>query len=350
MKFTLAILLFSFNTHSQELIPNSGFEETTGCPGASVFLKHVDYWEKIDNHRGTPDQYYADCSYNGLNNPMAPGQRAYAGKGFAGSFCFGSNLREYMKVPLNVPMLKDSVYKIEFYVLPATGYGTFIDSYGVHFSAEAPKGPGDLSLATVPLKEHVGNPQGKLIKDTVNWTKISGTYKAKGGEKYATFGNFRLDRATKHKLFKQNSIVAGRAYILIDGVSLDFANKEEETPEEHPDTLIVEERELVVKNEFRTVKRKVKITIWDHVKEDKDSVNLYLNDGILLDHYPISKKKHKIKLELEEGKHLLKLHALNLGDIPPNTATIKVSDGTHKETFILRSGLDRTECLQILVE
>ena len=30
-------------------------------------------------------------------------------------------------------MVKDSTYHISFYVLPASGYGQAIDSYGVHF-------------------------------------------------------------------------------------------------------------------------------------------------------------------------------------------------------------------------
>jgi len=348
VKLVTIIALLSFNSFSQELIPNSGFEEITGCPGSSVFLKNVKYWSKIDNHRGTPDQYYADCSYNGLNNPMAPGQRSFEGKGFAGSFCYGSGLREYMKVPLNSVMIKDSVYKIEFYVLPATGYGTFIDSYGVHFSIDPPKGKDQMSLEVVPFKEHVGNPQGQLITDTVNWTKISGIYKAQGGEKYATFGNFKSDLNTEQKFFKKNAIVGGRSYILIDGVILDFASKKNSVP--HSEKANNEERTLVIENDFVTTKRTVSITIWDHMQEDKDSVNLYLNDDILLDHFPILKKKHKITLRLEPGEHLIKLHALNLGTIPPNTAAIKVSDGRQRETFVLSSDMDKTECLRILVE
>lgn len=361
--FYIILILLSFEVQSQNLIPNSGFEETTGCPGASVFLKNVKYWSKIDNHYGTPDQFYMDCSYNGLNNSMAHGQHPFAGKGFAGSFCYGSNLREYMKVPLNAPMIKDSVYYIEFYVLPATGYGTFIDSYGVHFSEEAPQGRDERSLSFVPLEEHIGNPCDYLITDTINWTKISGMYTAKGGETFATFGNFKPDSYTKNELFKKNAIVTGRSYMLLDGISVDYASQIEEdtstvvaVTEEVidsisiVDTVVPYDRKLIVRDEFKATSRTIRITIWDHVQQDGDSINLILNDEIVLDHFAIKKKKYKLELKLKPGENQIKLHALNLGHIPPNTASIRISDGKNKRTFILRSDLGTTECLRVWVE
>lgn len=332
--------------YAQNIIPNPGFEKTTGCPGAFVFLKNVDDWCKLEDHRGTPDQYYADCEYNGKDNPMHPGQYAYEGKGHAGSFCFGSNLREYMTTPLTEPMVRDSIYNIEFYILPATGYGTFIDSYGVHFSGDAPSGGNDRSLAVVPLEEHVGNQIGRMIDDTVNWTKISGTYKARGGEQYATFGNFRSDGETNSRLFNVNTIVPGRSYMLIDGVDLRFAS--DTVPEENP--VLKDEREHVVRSVFITEQRTITIAIWDHVQEDGDLVHLYFGDKILLENHLITKKKKQIELDVLPGEYLLNLHALNLGSIPPNTAAIRIADGRKRKTFVLSSDMNTSECIRVVVE
>jgi hypothetical protein len=343
----LVILLLSFAVNGQNLIPNPGFEKTTGCPGAFVFLKNVEFWTKLDNHYGTPDQYYTECPYNGKNNPMHPGQYAFEGKGHGGQFCGGNNLREYMTTPLTEPMVKDSIYELSFYVMPATGYGTFIDSYGVHFSKEAPTGTNDRSLAVIELEEHIGNARGCLINDTVNWTQIKGTYKAKGGERFATFGNFRSDASTKMELYKSNAIVPSRSYMLIDGVNLDFV-----TDETISDTVVnlVKDRELVVKDIFETTKRSIKISIWDHVQEDGDLVHLLWNDELIVENHLIKKQRYQFELSIEPGEHLLKLHALNLGSIPPNTAAIRISDGKKQKTFILSSDLGTTECLKILVE
>lgn len=353
----LILAICAPNAQSQNLIPNPSFEETTGCPGASVFLKNTNHWHRIENHYGSPDQYYGDCSYNGVVNPMAPGQKPYEGVGYAGQFCFGDKLREYMTVKLCEPMVKDSNYSIEFFIMPAAGYGTAIDSYGVHFSAAEPKGSSDRSLAVLELEEHIGNPKGNLINDTVNWTPIKGVYRAKGGERYATFGNFRADANCANEVMKEICIRSDRSYMLIDGVEVVDASLKEDVlelvnPIEHVtlDTNNLNERELVVRYLFETKKSKVELLFWDHLKQDGDIVNVMLNDSLLLDHYLITKQKNKIELSLEPGEYYLKLIAVNLGEIPPNTCSIRIFDSKKRRTFVLNSDMGKTESIKIIVE
>ena len=337
----------------QNLIPNPGFEEVTGCPGASVFLQNTNHWHRISNHFGTPDQFHADCDYNGLENPMAPGQRPYQGVGYAGHFCYGDGLREYMTVRMCEPMVRDSVYSIEFYVLPAAGYGTMINSYGVHFSGSEPTGAGGSSLAPLKLEEHVGFDKEGFIEDTIHWTKISGNYKAKGGERFATFGNFSDDSETNAYVLKKNCIRSDRSYMLIDGVSNMLASQCEKEKEIAVEKDLQEQfvdRELDVRYEFKTNKSTLELLFWDHLREDGDVIVVYLNDTLLIDKHQISAKKHKLNIELEAGEYLLKMYAVNLGDIPPNTCSIRVSDKRTRRTFILNSDLGKTEAIRIVVE
>lgn len=325
------------------LIPNSGFEEVTGCPGASVYLRNVPHWDGIDKHFGTPDQYYGDCEYNGIDNLMAPGQRPYKGSGYVGSFCYGSNLREYITVQFQRPMVKDSTYHISFHVLPATGYGRAIDSYGVHFSKDKPKGEKSNSLKPVLLEEHIGNKRDHLIKDTISWTRISGEYKAKGGEMFATFGNFRIDEETKSEEIKENCIRADRSYMLLDDVVV------------HPVDSIVcaprgDGRDVIVAHEVIPEKRDITIELWDHLKVDGDTIDVWIDDELILENFALTNKKQKIELVLEQGKHLFKIVAVNVGRIPPNTTTVRVSHGRNTEQFKLNSDYDTTECLRIIIK
>lgn len=338
---------------AQELLPNPGFEEVTGCPGASVFLKNTIGWHRIPKHKGTPDQFYADCDYNGLENPMAPGQRPFAGKGYVGCFAFGDNLREYFTAELLQPLVKDSVYHLEFYVLPAMGYGTAINSFGVHFSNVEPSGME--TLGTVGLDEHIGNPANRLITDTVNWTPIIGDYKAKGGERYITFGNFRIDAATQNKVIKTNCILPGRCYMLVDG--LVFTKKGQDCTNNvnitscAPDTTKYHDtRKQVEKEEFHSNTSQIRISIWDHKREDGDTVMLVLNDEVLLNQHPITHTRKYIDLDLEPGDYYLRLIALNLGEIPPSTAAINISNKKRSNTIILNSDMTTTEYIHIKVE
>lgn len=351
MKTASFIILFGFfgTGISQNLISNPGFEEVTGCPGANIYLQNTDNWRRIKEHRGTPDQFYGDCPYNGIVNPMAPGQLPFDGIGYAGGFCHGDNLREYLTVELSDPMVKDSLYEIAFYVLPATGYGTMINSYGVHFSIDEPKGEGSHSLAVVPLKEHVGNPANNMINDTVNWTKISGKYRAKGGERYATFGNFRTDSQTKSEVIKMNCVRHDRSYVLIDGVTVKKADwKSDHIDGIKPDDMA--NRDMKVKCTFRTEKAEIRLKFWDHQQPDGDTVIVMLKDEVLLNNFPITKRKEKLELELHPGVYELKLVAVNLGTVPPNTCSVLITDGKEKRVIVLNSTLGKTECIRIVIE
>lgn len=346
MKLVLPILFVSialFGNGQKNLIPNGGFEDVSGCPGATNFLKNVLHWNRMEKHRGTPDQFYGDCEYNGLENQMAPGQKSHEGLGYAGSFCFGSELREYMTVRFIRPMVKDSTYQITFYVLPASGYGQGINSYGVHFSNDLAQGRSDKSLQPVSLDEHVGNPEDRIIKDTLNWTKISGKYKAKGGEEYATFGNFKSDAATKNECFKQKCIRSDRSYLLLDDVSLIAFDSTYCHPK-------VDTRSEVVRHEVTLKKRDITIEFWDHLRVDGDTIDVWVDDELLLENVPLTNKIQRIELELEQGTHLFKIVAVNVGSIPPNTTTIRVIENRNRSQFTLNSDYDTTECLRIVVE
>ncbi len=342
--FTFLICFLATVGMSQKnLVPNPGFEEVTGCPGPTKFLKNVVEWDMIDVHSGTPDQYYGDCKYNGIENKMAPGQKPHEGIGYVGSFCYGSNLREYITVKFHRPMVKDSIYHISFHVLPATGYGQAIDSYGVHFSEDKPQGESGKPLGIVALKEHVGNKRGDVLNDTISWTKISGEYRAKGGELYATFGNFRADEETRAEGIKENCIREDRSYMLLDEVVIHVMDEIICRPRGW-------KRDVIVKEEIIPVQKEITIELWDHMKVDGDTIDVWIDDELILENFALTNKMQKIELELDQGVHLFKIVAVNVGRIPPNTTTLRVRYDRNTSQFELNSDYDTTECLRIVIQ
>lgn len=353
MKTSLFVFLFIASCAiTQNMIPNPGFEQVKGCPGAFVFLDNTEHWFRLDNHNGTPDQFYGDCGYNGIINAMAPGQKPYEGVGYAGGFCHGDNLREYMVIQTETPLLKDSLYNLTFYVLPAAGYGTMINSYGAHFSVDRPNG--NATLNTMQFEEHVGNPSDRIIEDLVSWTKISGVYKAKGGEQYITFGNFKTDAQTGSRRVLENSIRPDRSYMLIDGVecSPTFQMKPDELVQTTHRTILLsdfKDRTEVRKSEYRTKSKEISIKFWDHLQDDGDSIIVFFDDSLLVHNYRISKAGLQLKINTLPGEHKIRLIAVNLGEIPPNTCSITISDRRNKKTFILNSDLESTEYLSLII-
>lgn len=54
--------------------------------------------------------------------------------------------------------------------------------------------------------------------DSLNWTLVSGTYIASGGENWIVIGNFKDDATTSTSVY--NSLGAPSCYVYIDNVSL----------------------------------------------------------------------------------------------------------------------------------
>lgn len=86
------------------------------------------------------------------------------------------------------------------------------------------------------------------------------------------------------------------------------------------------------------------LELWDAGIEDNDSIRLYLNGEIVADSFRLSKAKQTIEVSLRPGANELYLYAMNLGDIPNNTAAISVVGG---DKISLSSGLEVNGAMQI---
>lgn len=91
----------------------------------------------------------------------------------------------------------------------------------------------------------------------------------------------------------------------------------------------------------------VTVTVWDKNRVDGDEISLYLNEELILDRYTVSKEKKEIILNLKPGKNILVMHALNLGRVPPNTAALKINDGSINKNITLVSDLKKSGALEI---
>lgn len=91
-----------------------------------------------------------------------------------------------------------------------------INSIGLYISSDSIGGGFNTLLNYTPQIIYMPNVP---IVDTLNWTKIYGTYKANGSEKYITIGNFTT--STDVIIDSLNtSIVSGASYYYIDDVSV----------------------------------------------------------------------------------------------------------------------------------
>lgn len=216
----IAALLGSFgsSTRAQNLVPNSGFETFTNCPTTQDQLNFAPPWSKPTG--GSPD-YYNACAgsgpfigvpVNGLGN-----QAPHTGNGYAGFILRPvNNYREYIEVPLTSPLVAGVVYDVSFYVSLSDASQWGIDRIGAYLSIGS-VGP-VTGAPTLPYTPQVEDPPGNFITDKVNWTLISGSYTALGGEDHLVLGNFH-DNTNTIPVTSLGGFYQG-SYYYVDDVSV----------------------------------------------------------------------------------------------------------------------------------
>jgi gliding motility-associated-like protein len=202
MKNWIFILFFGFANliNAQNLIPNPGFDIISDCPFEKSQIEFAVKWKSANY---TPDLYNI-CSTSFLtdipNAGITPSsyQEQRSGNGFAGIYTYNDLLQEYeyLEAPLINQLKENKDYYIEFFISPDTPpedkFWCYSDAVGLSFTDTFYVFDGKPTSRLIPIIEN----RGTLIKDSVGWTRVSGCYTAKGGEKYATIGNFRTASET----------------------------------------------------------------------------------------------------------------------------------------------------------
>jgi outer membrane protein OmpA-like peptidoglycan-associated protein len=193
------LLLVTFPTFGQEryteqnLVPNPSFERNSGCPVFSESINKVVAWYRSLAFSAdyfhtcvSPDQIRnmgVPCNMFGCREPRTG--NAYAGISF---------INEALTVKLIRPLIKDSIYKVEFFVNladssdVATRYlGMYISKWEIRYRTDNRNLISEFILDNPP---QIQNPRDRYLNDTENWTSINGFYTAKGGEEFITIGGF----------------------------------------------------------------------------------------------------------------------------------------------------------------
>ena len=245
LTFALSInLIAQFN-----YVPNYSFEKYETCPtlisGVDTFclnwftpmseMNIIPSYPYSDGTGGSSD-YYNSCGLVSLSVPknITGYQYPKNGNAFIGIVLYSyiEDYKEYIEVKLNELLLNNKEYCIEFYY-SISGYFDNSQYYPIELGA--------LITDTVVSRQSGINTQQPqniyaipqisqqlpLVRDTLNWIKVSGSFIAKGGEQYLTIGNFQ----------HTDTLTGKNVYVYIDDVKLYYCGPD--TTPKPPDSLII---------------------------------------------------------------------------------------------------------------
>lgn len=198
---------------AQNLVSNPSFEEYNTCPPQPRDTSVITA-KKWFSPNSFPILYYNTCAttttasipINASGTCIPRTGDAYGGvfTGFFGSNGSYTGLINYLSNELSSPLTSDSIYRISFYVSLAEGHPTArafyhaaaISSIGVNFNSIKLRYDTE---DTIPVIPQALNPSWRFLDDTLGWMNITGYYKANGGERFITIGNFNTYTNTVFK-------------------------------------------------------------------------------------------------------------------------------------------------------
>lgn len=221
-KFSLftIFIFFSLFICAQNLVLNCSFEKMTNL-NCQYPIAAMDNWSSIN----TADGYTSICPYisgSGIPNNWFGHCYPIHGNAVAGlaTIFWPYNGREYLTQYFSTPLMAGNSYYVSFYALKSSRTRIATEKLGILFTVNAP--PPASSSGNIVGIPQVENQSG-FLTDTVNWTKIEGSFIAQGGEHHLTIGNFYPNALTDTlNTGSTNPFVqdGGTAYYFIDSVSV----------------------------------------------------------------------------------------------------------------------------------
>jgi len=203
---------------SGNLVINPGFEDYIQCPLNYGQIFFVSNWSDGQGGGGSSD-YFNTCTTNAGLISILNDQYPKSGNAMVGIACYGNwighNYREYITGVLNDSLKKSKQYCGLFYTALRSSCKGAVENLGMYFSELPIIYSGNL-IPLSYLQPQIENKKG-IIKDTINWVKISGSFIANGGEKDLIIGNFRDNQHTNYLEVFYGAVAP---YYYIDDVSV----------------------------------------------------------------------------------------------------------------------------------
>jgi OOP family OmpA-OmpF porin len=200
-----------------QYISDPSFEDTLSCPSFGT-LSLIQWYKPsggtTDNFCScfTPNDFFTTSPYqfkDAKEDDCFVGMALYSGS--------SNNSREYLETKLLTNLDSNKKYCVRLYTIRSPNSNFALSNISIGFRADsAYQNTG--GIIDVDTFYRFTN---QIIKDTVNWTKLTIEFKANGSEQYLSIGNF--DQEEDLNIFDENSFptLMTSAYYFFDMITLE---------------------------------------------------------------------------------------------------------------------------------
>lgn len=188
----LVLVLFSGILNAQNLFNNPSFEDTMVVKTTPLYLP--EYWKAANSegwnyytpyNAGISTRWITPLNVNGYQE--AKDGESYIGMQIDAIYITGSTVREYLQIELIDSLRKDSIYCFQLSISMADSMNyASRNRVGIYFSNDRISRNDALKLEVTPQLILTDD----FITNKTDWTTLTHTYKANGGERFFTMGNF----------------------------------------------------------------------------------------------------------------------------------------------------------------
>lgn len=233
---TISAQTISFDNDSN-LIFNPSFEQHYSCPKRiepyGIMDEVVAWWQPT----GGSSDYYNNCGGKQCHVPKNKLgiQMPRSGESMVGIYCSLTDYREYIQTELKQELIKDETYHLSFWVSLSEYSKEAVATIGGLFSQARIEDTtrqmlrqnnyktssfGVRQNISTYYKPQVVNAYNRPLVDVENWMKVEGDFKAQGGEKFLTIGNFYPAEQSNVVQPNNLTLVLPGAYYYVDDVEL----------------------------------------------------------------------------------------------------------------------------------
>lgn len=228
-KIIISFLALSsiYNVAAQDmnnLVENPSFEQTEGRIKKGGAIAVAIGW--MSPTTATADLFSGSVKegYGTPGNNLGL-EEAQDGENYAGIRAFSYNdkeARSYVSSKLKMVLKKDQKYCVTFYVNLAEASKYASNNIAINFSKKQYNISEAKSILT--STNNVMHKDNPVFNGQFGWDQICGVYKAEGGEKFITIGNFSSNGETTNQRLKKSKDFTGSevvsAYYFIDNISV----------------------------------------------------------------------------------------------------------------------------------